>query len=227
MIRIIDKILPQQEKRGWCAPQMKIKPRDGRAIIVPSLPRSGTHVLIDLILNNFSAYKDSLPFYIRLHYCIGNSHYEKDMVSCGSYVVKTHLSEFNPSPEVNRWLQESTILRPVRDIEGLAKSNSLFFRKVAYDDHKKNLLAERAKSDSFWSKYNCHDIEFSKLVNIDCQREIVVNIANITGLELPKRIITSREKSDKYRVYLDKIGTRLLGVKSPVINTTIGFSLKK
>ena len=61
-------------------------------IVVTSFPRSGTHILIDLILNNFTPYRRN-PLYVDLDRYIHEGLDVEDLIQKGGYVVKTHYPE--------------------------------------------------------------------------------------------------------------------------------------
>ena len=97
--RAVSRLLPHNNHR-CIAPPGIIGPAGGKSIIVPSLMRSGTHVLIDLLLNNVPGYRRA-PLNVDLdHYLAGKNSLDA-LNRCGSYVMKSHYPNFAYTTQAN------------------------------------------------------------------------------------------------------------------------------
>lgn len=208
------------------APPGKLKSnRDGAIIVlVPSIMRSGTHVLIDSILNNVWAYRRR-PLYIDLDQFVINGLDPNDILLAGPYVVKTHFPQVQVpglSEAVQLIAARSRILIPRRNRDSIIKSSLLFDADLSAE----SINAAFAQFDDFWSRYDHMDVQFARLIHRDQYQAVMSEISKFIGNATRKKLIFPPAKDEKMKVYIIKAMTRLIGKYSPVVNTTISFSKK-
>lgn len=208
-------------------PPGELTSNNGTPIIVASLMRSGTHLSIDLLLNNLKQYKRD-PLYLNLHPYLCQQMPLDKLLECGSYVCKTHY----PQMEYPEWSAEyleqlaakAIVLIPERDINYVYRSVVDYDYDGSFDD----LLEEKAQFEKFWSRFNPIRINFDQLFDQasvdDLFRQIIDRDPNITKRR--KRIMP-RSKDMLLLAKWDKLLTRLLGNKAPVANTTIRLGKTK
>lgn len=220
--RQLARLLPHNNAR-CVAPPGRPSPGTGRPVIVPSLMRSGTHVLIDLILNNFTAYRRE-PLYVDLDHYLASPGAIDLLSASGSYVLKTHYPGVNYSSaalsDLQRLAEASLIVQPVRDLEEIFRS------QAAWGMADRDAFAQSVSAfTSFWQRFPKLEIPFEALARPDPCREIVHTLATYLGQPTPAAIVFPPPRSAKAKVLLCKALTRLLGASSPIINTTIGFAV--
>jgi len=208
------------------APPGKLKTtRDGAAIVlVPSIMRSGTHLLIDSILNNISVYRRR-PLYIDLDQYVISGLDPNDILLAGPYVVKTHFPQVQVpglSEAVRLIASRSRILIPRRNPDSIIKSSLLFDADLSAE----SINAAFAQFDGFWLQYEHMDVQFERLTHRDRYHALMHEISRFIGSDARKSLIFPPAKNEKMKVYLIKAMTRLIGKYSPVVNTTISFSKK-
>lgn len=193
----------------------------GTIVLVPSIMRSGTHLLIDSILNNLSAYRRR-PLYIDLDQYVRKGLNPESILSAGPYVVKTHF------PQV-RWpglldavqliAPTALIVIPRRNPESIVKSNLLFDARSSAESIRSSLV----EFDAFWSQYQHLDIEFARLIDRGLYGQEVAKIAEFIGCTLRTPLRYPFTTDEKMKIYIVKALTRLFGKYSPVVNTTISI----
>jgi hypothetical protein len=192
-------------------------------VLVPSLKRSGTHLLIDAILNNFARYKRR-PLYVDIDHLLSDPRAVDRVLACGGYVVKTHFPQVGPavdrSNQLQRLISEAVVISPVRDPEAVFRS-SMTFGSVA---DRAQFDAEAAAFADFWGRQKVHYVPFARLVDRDRYAEFIAGLGRWLGLTPNPRLILPFRKHARTRLYVVKVLTRLLGHASPIVNTTIGFA---
>lgn len=222
MRRALSKLIPHNNAR-CVAPPGTICPSEGKPILVPSLMRSGTHILIDLLLNNFPAYRRR-PLYVDLyHYIAGGGTAEK-LKRGGCYVIKTHYPNSHYPDAALAALKElaadAFIIQPVRRIEDVRRSQAA--AGISRPDEFPWMVDS---FDSFWKDYPKLEVQFSDLIAPSQCPAAVDEIGRFIGLKPAEPKILPPAKGETRRVLMTKAMTRLLGRYSPLINTTIGFAL--
>ena len=232
------RVLPATQPWVDCPPG-RIRPGSGKPLIVATLPRSGTHMLIDLILNNFAAYRRT-PLHItyrRLAIQRPDDDLAQAILDGGGYVVKTHHPTFGrlvghdrDTEMLRRIAGAGFVVTTYRDPAQVARSISnleraRFAQHVAGDE---GLTAEtmreaQTEHDAFWAPFNPLVIPFDELKNRDMAGKLVRAIADHTGLTPDARLSLPPRKDARLTVYMQKAMTRLLGSWSPKINTTVGY----
>jgi len=206
--------------------------RASSSVIVATFPRSGTHILIDLLLNNFSAYKRK-PLYVELDHIITHldrghqaEHYLPKLLSCQGYLVKTHYPPHSrEAPQLREEIAElfatSPIITVSRDREAIFRSE----QTCGYIGSKEEHFSDIDRFEGYWNQYsNRLDLPFERLVNPKETNAVIRDLASFLGVESNTKLVETPPKSARYRVYTMKLLTRLFGKNAPRINTTIGFA---
>lgn len=220
--RAVSNLLPHNNQR-CIAPPGIIRPAGGKPILVPSLMRSGTHVLIDLLLNNFPAYRRT-PLYVDLDHYLARGHSLDALKQGGSYVIKTHYPNSAYTAEATAALEDlihnAFIIRPVREIDDIRRSQATWGMAGALEfDRTVEAFGK------FWGDVPKLYVPVKDLVDPKKCTELIQRIADYIGQSPQQPPILPPLKEATAQVLLAKALTRLLGRRAPVINTTIGFAL--
>ena len=222
MRKVLQRLFPHNNKRTVAPPGILSK-RVGKPILVSSLMRSGTHLLIDLLLNNFAEYRNT-PLYIDLDQYLTKRLPTDQLLSCGSYVIKTHFPQTTHAIEnisiIKKIASQSYILQPQREIESIANS----LQKFSYSGTFEDLLLEKHTFEDFWKGYPVHHIFFHDLLDKDKGKTILEGIESFISQPFRNPPILPPLNTSISHIYVIKLLTRLFGKKSPIINTTIQFS---
>lgn len=184
--------------------------------------RSGTHLLIDLILNNFPAYRRD-PLYLNIDTYLNDGLPVEPLWECGAYVVKTHHPQMPVPAEAVAHLralaEQAVVVRPVRPLEDVLRSLHSFGEKLDLAE----LERIRAETEAFWRDIRTLEIPFAALADSAGSREVLAQIADRAGLSLPPEPVPTPSKEQTGRILRAKLLTRLLGHRAPRVNTTIQF----
>ncbi|MEM1436666.1 MAG: hypothetical protein AAGG11_21630 [Pseudomonadota bacterium] len=196
--------------------------------MVASLMRSGTHLLIDSLLNNCRGLRRS-PLYIDLDQLLSQSSPEEAlalMKRSGTYVVKTHFPQLghdDPARErvMTALCEMGTTITVTRERSAVERSFAIFSdRDTAID-----LSEDYQRFAEFWSARATASISFEELTGN--WADTMAGVWRATGLTPDPGPRPPLSRAHRYRVYLNKLLTRLVGRRAPMINTTIGFALKR
>ncbi len=164
--------LRHNNPRTLCPPGM---PEAGKGpkrplIMVPTLMRSGTHILIDLILNNFPAYQGK-PLYVDLDLVMRHPQREEmlaAMMEVGGFVVKTHYPQLivkEPDLEVVQQVaDQSIIISTRRDSDLVLKSMMRFPELSKRFGDEATIVAGIERFYEFWQSRNSADIRLTAIV---------------------------------------------------------------
>lgn len=222
--RALAALLPHNNAR-CVAPPGKIRPGVGRPVLVASLPRSGTHLLIDLLLNNFPACKRE-PLYVDLYHYLAQGGTVDELKRGGCHVIKAHFPDARYPESAVSALKElaahAFIIQPARREEDVRRSQTaLGFRSAG--DFPRAVEA----FESFWRDYPRLQVPFADIIDpIRCPA-VIDDIGRFIGQKPVTPKILPPAKNATVQVLVMKALTRLLGSRSPWINTTIGFALTK
>jgi len=184
--------------------------------------RSGTHLLIDAILNNFAIYKRD-PLHIDLDLYLKNGYPLADLLRCHGYVIKTHFPQtlaMEFEPQVRAVAEQAFVLTPSRPLEEVYRSSLTFGATVGAEEFAK----QSEQFDTFWRQYHPLSVPFAGLTNTVNYECLLAKIGQVIGVEPNQKPIYPFSKNQRALVYLSKTLTRLLGSHSPVVNTTISFA---
>lgn len=187
--------------------------------------RSGTHLLIDLILNNLPAYRRS-PLYIDLDQCLMRGTSAQEILAGGSYVLKSHYPSIPCADHADVVFREiaarAIIIQPVRDSAEIFRSQSNWGMKER-QEFEESLTA----FEEFWRPFEKIQIPFASMTSGRPCQEALKQLCDVTGQPLPQSPIFPPLRQSTAQVLFHKTLTRLLGRRSPVINTTIAFALTR
>lgn len=220
------------------APPGAIRPGPGRPIIVATVQRTGTHVLMDLVLNNLAPYRRR-PLYIDADRFLGPLDAEsalaaaEQVIAGGSYVVQTHHPALKARPHLDEAIRRiaaaGVVVTTRRDVDDAHRSLTQF---VAGRDHAMDpaaiesaqvLADEMRRHAAFWQGRVAATVDFVDLFDPVASAALMARIAEIVGVEPRRRHRPAPPKSHRRRVLLAKALTRIAGRHSPVLNTTVGF----
>ncbi len=223
----IGRILAHNNQRCVCPPGVP-SAGEGPPIVVASLMRSGTHLLIDSLLNNCSVLRRS-PLYIDLDQLLSRSTPEEALSlikRSGAYVVKTHYPQLGGDEPARRRVMEAlcelgAAITVTREQGAVERSFAVFSDRDAAID----LSDEYQRFAEFWSPRATLSLSFEDLTGH--WTDAIERAWQATGLTPDPTQRPPLGRSHRYRVYLNKLLTRLVGRRAPMINTTIGFALKR
>lgn len=188
--------------------------------MVASLMRSGTHLAIDLVLNNLATYRRT-PLYVDIDRYFRMPEPLPDFVGLGSTVIKTHYPQIAESDEaeatISRLAAEALVVQPVRDLDAVYRS----LRRFGYPGSRDELNREANRFNAFWNPFSPLRLSFARLADPQGSREALEAIAAEVGLSVPPSPKLSPLKSHPWSILTTKAITRLLGRRAPRVNTSI------
>lgn len=205
------------------SPPGRIRSAPGLPLVVPSLMRSGTHLVIDLVLSNFPEYRRN-PLYIDADRYFESDHPLELLRDCGSYVIKTHYPQQPLAAEHAELLgslaRAGKVIRPVRRQADIRRSLKDFGQDVTGSE----LEQLQADAEEFWGRFDTLDVAFEDVTDPRRVGDVLESIAGHLGRPLPGRPVLPFGRSETRKVLVSKLATRLLGHRSPRINTTVRFA---
>ena len=133
-------------------------------IIVSSLMRSGTHLTIDLLLNNLSSYRNN-PLYIDFDRFVYEAHDPNTLTNAGSCIIKTHFRQRPFNQETLKLLESiasnGLVIIPTRDLAAAQAS----MKKWNFSPSLEKLQKDHDDQLIFWSSFNPLIIDFKDLLN--------------------------------------------------------------
>lgn len=220
------RVLPFNNPRVVCPPGI-VRPNGRRNIIVATPRRSGTHILIDQILNNIPAYR-SRPLYIDLSQCLkrdapGNNLIGQITPNAG-YIIKTHLPVGLPGAvlkdaRLDAIIAASVVVTVRRDRDDVRRSLARWHKARTEGD-----VGYDTEYDAFWEFWNDKEqivLDFKDLFVKSKMEVILDRLANETQTKRATRFAGPTSLSRKRSIYLNKTLTRLLGSNAPHIDTSI------
>lgn len=218
-------VLPFTNPRVVCPPGQVVA-RGKPNLIVATPMRSGTHILIDLILNNLPDYRNR-PLYIDLDQCAKQSKPSHDLLAAipldAGYVIKTHMPLGTPAetpsdPRIQALIEHAQVVTIRRDRADVCRSLGRW--------HKIDEAAAEARYgpdyDQFWSFWEAREqisVEFKDLFKPDQMRPVLDKLAQSGRVRASYMAPPSSAR--KSAIYTNKILTRLVGRHAPRIDTTI------
>ena len=225
------KFLTQDNPRVCCPPG-PILPGEGPFVMVATVMRAGTHLLIDSILNNFPRTRRS-PLYVDLD-SIPN-----DRIPGTAVVGRIRCEDSLPpgggwrderSPLVEAVARQSRILTINRDPKASYRSTRAWLeaesnvsRMMSVAESEDIYYESLRRFNEFWARFEHLPIDFHDLTNPQSQPETIRKIGEWIGQEPRSPMIYPYPKTAKLKVYSAKALTRLFGRHAPVVNTTIRF----
>ena len=222
------RILPHNNKRCVAPPGKLIEGVGSRPIVVASLMRSGTHVLIDTILNNFCEYKKR-PLYLDLDQYLKKGYDLSKLSKINSMVVKTHYPQDNIESancrEIQNLFKRSHVLMPIRDSQQVFNSLSQFMNREQIS--MEEFVVGKDRFDSFWSGFDVLRMPFAEMIDKKMGEHSIQKIADYIDQPCPSNLILPMEKHRVFRNLSTKFKTRVFGSGARIINTTVSFARTK
>lgn len=215
------KVLPFENSRV-VSPPGTIKHHQRPCIVVATPMRAGTHVMIDLLLNNLPAYRCK-PLYINLDRYLRRG--DMSVNPRAGYVVKTHYPFTTPQTpppdsEISGFFDNTLIITIHRDRTEMLKSLARW-HAITLEEAKTRFDHRFEAFDTFWTSRNQINVDHHVLFDTDAMQSLIKQIAEKTGTEPAKRFVPPPPRDAARRIYLMKAATRLLGRHAFRINTTI------
>jgi hypothetical protein len=225
LLHMGSRFLPHDTRRTTCPPAAVVS-GEGPVIIVPSLMRSGTHLLLDGLFNNFPALRRT-PLFIDFDAYERGSLPIPPLAAVNGVVIKTHYPQTPLQPAYAATLEQlagrAVILHPSRPAAQVR--NSLAKWNMIMSEEEFAELENRY--NDFWGRYSPTVVEFAMLLKPEGMAGFIRQVQQRTGLEprsTSRPIIAAKTRKG---AYIDKILTRMFGCHVPRINTTIGYRLGK
>lgn len=219
-------VLPFNNPRVVCPPGWP-ETRGRLNIVVATPKRCGTHVLIDIILNNISAYRNK-PLYIDLDKVWRRSRHNPALLDRidlkAGYVIKTHLPILEPGMSDHKHILElldsAMVLTVHRDVDAMVRS-TLRWAKGNEQGVPNRVRAEYETFWSFWENRPRIALEFEDLFNAERMQSVLADLCVKTSSRPTPhyRAPTSADRSKT--IQLNKAMTRLTGRHALRIDTTI------
>lgn len=218
------RILGPHNPRTTCPPGRLRSVETGPPhLLILSAPRSGTHMLIDAVLNNLPAYRRK-PLYVELDQLFGNPSALDRVLNTRGYVLKSH-HPMTPGMRLNEADQAvldkisraSITVLLTRDPEDAARSALRMWPDLDTDAFKKGMEAQL----EYWRDRVNLQAGFSELLEPGSYEQLLQRIARNAKTPLRGRILQPPAKRGRWKIYLLKAMTRILGRDSPRINTGI------
>lgn len=197
-------------------------------IVVATPKRCGTHLLIDIILNNLPAYRNR-PLYVDLDRAwqyrdVGDRVLDSVDTEIG-YVVKTHLPVAHPAatrkPRITDLFDAAIVLTVHRDLAAMETSALRWWSDL---EERKVLDTVRADYDLFWSFWRDRPriaLEFGDLFDAERMDAVLADLSARTNVPRTTRYRGPMPRTRSRLIYANKALTRLVGRHAPRIDTTI------
>ncbi len=185
--------------------------------------RSGTHLVINVILNNFQRYKKS-PLYVNLDMFLHLGGNIDKLSSSGGSVVKTHFPQAiecrGHETEIMQFLKKQKVILVRRDPQEVKRSLKNFGEWGAKEVSKFDQLQK--EFDDYWqTQEGVLILNYADLIQLDRLAEIIKQIEQFTGIVSNQKIKLPLAKNKRFGILFSKAMTRLLGRYAPYVNTGI------
>ncbi len=215
--RVAARMLSHETPRVMCPPG-PVPMGDLPPIVICSLMRSGTHLLIDLLLNNLREYRRE-PLYIDFDQYVFSGHDRETLRRAGNCLIKSHAAQRPFDDSVRDLLRElagGLVVIPQRPREQIRASLSRWNQALARD-------AEE-KQEELWEGMNPLRIDFRALLDPVSAGKFLQTVRERLGLN-PSSAPPMMPAAATSGVLWDKLQTRLRGSRARRVNTTIGYRL--
>ena len=217
-------IVPFKNTRVVCPPGA-VPRSEGKTIIIASMMRSGTHLAIDMLLNNFPTLV-SKPLYLDADQYFRNEEnrtkYMNNELTIGQCLVKTHFPQFIPANKlevIRKLAAYSHVILLHRPAEKTFKSLNAWGMAEDFVSYR----SEVEKFYKFWSITAPHslNVEFDEFISEATFRNLIARVENKIGIVPKEKVTLPVDPRNVWGMTASKLATRLLGRYSPVINTGI------
>lgn len=223
LLQLGSKLFPHDTPKTTCPPAPLVN-GEGPLIIVASIMRSGTHLLLDSLFNNFPTLRRS-PLFVDFDACERVAFPAKRLAAAQGVVIKTHYP-MAPLPEayasaLTSLAARAVVIKPTRPAPQVRKSLAKWGISVSEEE----FLELEWRFEQFWAPYSPQVVTFSSLLNSEGLANVIRLVQENTGLQ-PRAQQPMLPAQSRLGVYIDKALTRAFGSRVPRINTTIGIGLK-
>lgn len=222
------KVLPFTNQRV-VAPPGRILRNGHRNIIVATPKRSGTHVLIDMILNNIPAYCGK-PLYVDLDQCLKEAYRGRPSVeaiaSDAGYVLKTHIPfetdpAFAENADIDQLIKDAFVITVRRHEEAIIKSLNRWRKDQSVSQSSVTKSDAIAQFWSFWESRQDIEVGFPDLFDANRMKQVLHDICQATNT-VPRTGFTGPMAQNRpFSIHKNKFLTRLMGHHAPRVDTTI------
>jgi hypothetical protein len=197
---------------------------EGPTIIVASLMRSGTHLLLDSLFNNVPTLRRS-PLFVDFDAYERSKLPLEPLKGLRGVVIKTHFPETPLAPQYESALAElasrAVVFTPRRSSEEVRLSLAKWGMNLSRAEF--GQIEDRFKK--FWEQFSPTVVEFRSLLDPVSLSSVLGQIMERTGLKSKAGTRPVMPARSRLGVYLDKVATRVAGARALRINTTIGYRL--
>lgn len=220
-------IVPFTNPRVVCPPG-RIRSQGRRNIIVATPMRSGTHILIDLILNNLPDYRNN-PLYVDLDQCRKQSGPGNDILanitSQAGYLVKTHMplnvpDDMSGNSRVKELIDEGIVVTVRRSRADVCRSLGNW-HGLDMTEAEQHYGVEYDRFWQIWDGHNGISLTFEELFNPTAMQKFLQRLGKETDTSPASRYTAPPSGKNRNRIYANKMLTRLLGRRATRIDTTI------
>ena len=217
-------IVPFKNPRVVCPPG-PVPRCEGKTIIIASMMRSGTHLAIDMLLNNFPALV-SKPLYLDAdQYFRGEENrikYMNDEITIGQCIVKTHYPQSIPDNKlevIKKLAVDAHVILLHRPAKETFKSLNAWGMAEDFVEYQ----SEVEKFYEFWNVAapDSLSVQFDELVDEESFRNLIARVESKIGVSPKEKISLPVNPKKVWIMAASKLATRLMGQYSPVINTGI------
>lgn len=218
-------LLPHASLRTT-SPPLPVPNGEGPTVVLAALPRSGTHLLIDLLVNNIPALRRR-PLYVDWDaWCHGGPP-DPSLPGVSGALVSAH-HPFGPlDPTAVAALRavasRALVVSPVRGLHAMLRSWETAGMGRSSEQAAQAMVAQH---DEFWRPFAPLRVAFDDLLDREAGSAFVEEVGTALGTSGRAGKQLRLAAASRRGVLLNKVFTRVLGQRAPTINTTIGFKLK-
>lgn len=220
-------LLPFTNPRVVCPPG-RVRPTGRPNLVIATPMRSGTHILIDLILNNLPAYRRT-PLYVDLDQCFKQARPGNDLLAQitpdAGYVLKTHMPLNVPEgmggdARIAALIDQGQVVTVHRDRAEVCRSLARW-HGIAPEEAEAEYGPQYDRFWDFWTGRPQTRLSFGDLFDETKMRRTLADLAAASGTAPSPRYRPPPSSATKSRIYANKMMTRLAGRHAPRVDTTI------
>lgn len=221
-------MLPHANSRTRCPPGTPdLSPSAIPPIVVATVPRSGTHVMMDLLSNTWPELRRS-PLYIDLDRLWEADRSLDLAIHSPGYVMMTHHPAASGGGDdfaaaLDRLLERAVVVVVERDLAAVQRSITISSTPLGTAEEPLELAQAVDRFRTYWRDRPRIVADFAQLVDPDEMLEPLTAVAAAAGLQDPVRAGAVPPPTRTRTVLLAKAVTRLIGRRAPTVNTTVGF----
>jgi len=187
--------------------------------------RSGTHLTMDLLLNNLPGYRQN-PLFIDYDTYVYEGFSPSALLGTGSTIIKTHIIQ-RPFTATSAGIlhqlgRRGLVIIPERDPAKIMASMSRF----GYRASEAGILLQHTRQLEFWESFDPMVVPFDDVLDPQKSAVLLRRVRERLGLPAaPSGQFPVVAGSSRPLNLWRKLRTRLQGAAAPAINTTVGFKL--